>query len=455
MTPVLLKKIPDRAGCAFVCVILAISLLLKLALCWHIHRTCPSTVMRLDSSSYDQSARSIARLGIFSVSPERPDEPQILRTPGYPAFIAAIYLIFGERHASVIIAQILLSIVTAVMMYVMAARLWGRATAASAVLLLALDPVSLSYSELFLTETLFTCLMTLSACVGLHLAVRPRGSWIYALCIGASLSTLVRPIAYWLVFPVLAWLCLFEIAKGRGWKRGLVSCLLLFAPWLALIGGWQLRNFRVTGRAEYCFIANESLLRYRAADIISMRERISFEEAGRRIEELIPDDGRRSLAETLSAHGVAGAAIVKKHPLLFLRSALRGAGKILFVPGEYELLQCLGVAPDKEGCLGDMARLPARRYLMKWAVGIPAVFTAFIASAAYLLLLYAGSLWTVAGIRLRDRGRFFAHLLCLGIVVYLVLLSARPEAGPRFRVPLMPVLCMYAANGLRRVSADS
>ena len=126
-------------------IILGIVLALRLGVFLVIYPADPSRIMSPDSFGYDRLARTLARTGHFAVSPDRPELPEIKRTPGYPAFIASVYLIFGENHLPVIVIQILLSIGTIILTYILARTLWNQAAALIAALLLALDPVSFLY----------------------------------------------------------------------------------------------------------------------------------------------------------------------------------------------------------------------------------------------------------------------------------------------------------------------
>jgi hypothetical protein len=78
--------------------ILGISLLLRVVVFCHVWSKDPFRVMHPDSVSYENTARALLHNGRFAVSPEEPKEPQIMRAPGYPAFIALVYALYGEKR---------------------------------------------------------------------------------------------------------------------------------------------------------------------------------------------------------------------------------------------------------------------------------------------------------------------------------------------------------------------
>jgi hypothetical protein len=50
------------------------------------------------------------------------------------------------------------------------------------------------------------------------------------------------------------------------------------------------------------------------------------------------------------------------------------------------------------------------------------------------------------------RETVFIHLYLTGLILYLVVISAGPEANYRFRLPLVPLLAIYAATGWDKVA---
>ncbi|MGB2985897.1 MAG: glycosyltransferase family 39 protein [Phycisphaerae bacterium] len=155
-------------------------------------------MLRNDSSTYDLPARSLLKTGRLAVEPDAPDSPMIIRTPGYPCFIALVYLVFGESHVAVGLVQIVLSALTIVMVYYISRVLWDSTAAITAATLFSLDVVSLVSSLYLLTETLFTFFLTASVGAGvlLGLARWGRMRWAFLSGLLLALTILVRPIAY-------------------------------------------------------------------------------------------------------------------------------------------------------------------------------------------------------------------------------------------------------------------
>src|ERR1700690_717850 len=58
-----------------------------------------------DAPTYLRPARELIDHGRFD-NGGSPNEPEFLRTPGYPVFIAAVYGIFGKTNTAVLLVQV-------------------------------------------------------------------------------------------------------------------------------------------------------------------------------------------------------------------------------------------------------------------------------------------------------------------------------------------------------------
>ncbi|OGG04308.1 hypothetical protein A2Z33_04120 [Candidatus Gottesmanbacteria bacterium RBG_16_52_11] len=86
--------------------------------------------------------------------------------PGYPLFLAVHQIIFGPAALSAVrISQAVLDLITAVLVYVLARRLFGAKAAMPAFTVAALQPLTPSYTGLILTETLTLTLVTGAASI--------------------------------------------------------------------------------------------------------------------------------------------------------------------------------------------------------------------------------------------------------------------------------------------------
>jgi hypothetical protein len=150
--------------------------------------------------------------------------------------------------------------------------------------------------------------------------------------------------------------------------------------------------------------------------------------------------------------------IIRRYPELFLKSQIFGMVKLLFGPGESALVVYAGSEEKDTGPEVDLLKMSPRVYIERWVLGRPAWFGLFVFSESYLLIVYIGvvmALWLLVDIRkqasrddVKSKTRKGSNLLIWGIILYLLLISAGPEAYSRFRVPVMPFFCLYGGYGL-------
>lgn len=218
-----------------------------------------------DSFVYGDIAKNWLQHGIYGLS--GPDEisPTYIRLPGYPAFLAAVFAIFGmEHYRAVLVLQLLIDVGTCFLIADMARRVISPRAAKAAFLMAALCPFLASYAAAALTETLeifFTALAFDCAVAGLEeIEQRRLLPWMgCGLAVGAAI--LLRPdgglllIALELYLGALFLLAWKNQARAGGprphelshlLRAGLVVGIISLAPLVP----WALRNLHTMHRFQ-------------------------------------------------------------------------------------------------------------------------------------------------------------------------------------------------------------
>jgi len=220
-----------------------------------------------DSRLYANIAENWLRHGVYGVTNSGVIMPTFSRLPGYPAFLAAIFAVFGiENFRAVLLVQVLFDLGTCLLITDLARRLLSQRAAQAAFLLAALCLFLANYAATALTETLeifFTTLaLDLAICALYPGAAREPGRGRALVWLGCGLSIgaaiLLRPDGGILLAAVggyLFWLLLVSLSQGREPPR-LTLRSIVWSGVLVAIGAtaplipWTLRNLRTMHRFE-------------------------------------------------------------------------------------------------------------------------------------------------------------------------------------------------------------
>src|SRR6202142_3339531 len=193
--------------------ILSVLKLLRKDVRFFLAATLPAVALRLvfllpfpgvvdDSRLYADIAMNWLQYGVYGITNSGHVMPTLSRLPGYPAFLAAIFAIFGwGNFFAVLLTQVFIDLGTCFLLADLALRLFNQRAAKAAFMLAAVCPFLANYSAAALTETLeifFTVLALDFAVCGL-VELRPASApqlkiacWIgCGLFIGACI--LLRP----------------------------------------------------------------------------------------------------------------------------------------------------------------------------------------------------------------------------------------------------------------------
>jgi len=212
-----------------------------------------------DSFIYGDIAKNWLTHGIYGVSDGAAVTPTYIRLPGYPAFLAAVFSIFGmEHYRAVLVIQIFADLATCFLIADTARRLFSDRAAKTAFLVAALCPFFANYAAAALTETLeifFTV-------VALNQAVRELSDWQtrrllrWVWCgLSIACAILLRPDGGLLLAAIGGYLAVLTLLSFAGktpassfyyLRAGLLVSVVALAPLIP----WSLRNLHTLHRFE-------------------------------------------------------------------------------------------------------------------------------------------------------------------------------------------------------------
>jgi 4-amino-4-deoxy-L-arabinose transferase-like glycosyltransferase len=387
----------------------------------------PQRLLEPDSTGYLDPARSLIHDLAFVDVPGS-ETPEFIRTPGYPVVLAAALLLTQGSVRSVAALQAMLSALVLIPAFALARRLFDTRVAWAAAILLAVDPLTTWYSTQILTETLTAALITVMALLLVRAIQDDRRQLQVWLMIGlvAAIATHVRPSQYY--FIAVATAATVTMALRRGWTRRqtAVAVFALLTPSVALVGGWQVRNSVQVGSLRFSGIEAVNMYLYRAAGVIALRDGRDWIEVQSELEAAFPprapDEDQGPYFDRMFR---AGAETVVSHP---------SASAIVTARGVWRSAVSFPVRMDALFERWQMPDVP----IVRWLV-------------AYAMIPVWGLIAVGANVA---RRRTRSGSIALGVVItYVLLVSAGPEAYSRFRVPIMPILLVFAAGGVLHLGA--
>jgi 4-amino-4-deoxy-L-arabinose transferase-like glycosyltransferase len=203
-----------------------------------------------DSMIYGDIAKNWLLHGVYGLSHASGPEPTWIRLPGYPAFLAACFVLFGREHYhAVLLAQVVIDVATCFFVADLARRILSERAARCAFLLAAICPFTANYVAAPLAETLsiFCAAVALDFAVAAFMAVEAgRPAWNDWLICGVALSAgiLMRPDGG-LLLAVVGLFLLWRMWKRPAQRVQLFwAGALLLALSLAPLVPWTIRNWR-------------------------------------------------------------------------------------------------------------------------------------------------------------------------------------------------------------------
>src|SRR5438270_5100536 len=146
-----------RSKARFFLLAMLAALALRLFLVWRF----PAVVD--DSRLYANIAENWLQHGIYGVTNSGQIMPTLSRLPGYPAFLAIIFALFGiENFRAVLLVQVLVDLATCFLIADISRRMLSDRAAKAAFLLAGLCPFLANYAAAALTETLEIFFTTLA-----------------------------------------------------------------------------------------------------------------------------------------------------------------------------------------------------------------------------------------------------------------------------------------------------
>lgn len=397
-------------------------------------RTGISVLTSGDTFSYLIPGANLLHIGRFFNA----HGPELDRTPGYPLFLA---LTSQSGFVLSALVQLALSIVIIWLIARIASSLFAahphrHHVARLAAWLMVFEPLSLAYSIKLYPETLFLFFFLLSLHQLTRFLTRRHLLHLALATISLAAATYTKPVTLYLpLFLAIALTIHLRRTPRLRWQ----APLLLLTLSLALLAPWQLRNQHTASFNGFTSVQQKNLYFFQAAGVLSHTEHRPFTDVQRDLG-YFDDSAATQNPDRLNSQTRDATRILLAHPLTAAYLQLKGSTIVALTPGVADLFALLGANPFSEPL-----RLPAQNpasAAYQFALTNPIHALIMALCAAFLLWLY-----TYAFLTLRSPQLARSYKLSLFLIAaYFLLISGGSQAVARYRLPIMPILCILAAG---------
>ncbi len=407
-------------------------------------------VIESDALDYVTLAQSLLH-GSFSLN----GLPNLTRTPGYPLLLMpAVWS--GHVIAFGILENVLLSVFSAWLLARVADELFpGTTVAFWAVLFYCIEPVSFLISTELVTDSLFSALMVLFVWLVVRFLREPSWRTLVTAALVLGAATYTRPISLYL--PL--WLAPFFLWFPRQLpvRQRLVKSTAFVGIVAMVLAPWFVRNAAVAEYRGFSAIGEIGLYYYSAASIQARLDGKSFAQEVNDMGFLNDDryfalhPEQRSWPQGKIFHFMRSEArrIIAANWLPYLAIHARGCAVFLFDTVATRILRQVKLYPDQGGLLGRVVDQGVFRGLLWLIREYPLSGLLFLLLGIQLLFYYFLAL---IGLR-----AFPVPVASFFVVTaaYFVLVSGGPVGNGRYRMPIIPLICLSAGAAVARIRGSS
>jgi 4-amino-4-deoxy-L-arabinose transferase-like glycosyltransferase len=438
-----------RSRLFFLLILVFVVRLLASLIIWQING--PIGFYSPDTASYAGPARSLlhgAFLSAGDFSP--PGTPEIFRTPGYPILLMPA-VASGWFTPIAVLENILFSVISAWLIWNIVSALSPNSNAGFwAMLLYCFEPVGFLHSVKILSEAAFTTFLLLSIWLLLRYLRNPAYITLLLAALTMACAIYIRPVPLYLGVWLAPVLLLLPRQAGR--KQRVIAAILFPVILAVTTVPWVIRNSRVADYWGFSSSSAWNLYFMSAAAIGGQLQHRGFSSVAAEMGNGSPEDylkahpEQRSWSEGEIARFWNREAMqsIKQHWLSYALIHARGCGMVVLNPGASEVLRDLKLYPPMASPLSEALD----RGLFSGAVWLWKNYPATIILLPFMMaLLLCYYILAVKGL---GKLPLDVRVLLISIFVYFVLVSGFPAAVARYRVPVMPLVCICAGIGIAR-----
>ncbi len=427
----------------YISIVIFISFILRISFFIFIIYINPDFIYAPDSNSYIKPAITLKNYGFFGngIPPYRRFET--VRTPGYPLFLAFLYLIREDNKLVIFFQLVLSSIFLPILAFYIGRELNFSDTALKVFIwTLVLDPLLFIYNFNILTEELYALIILFLVFLLIKLIKSQDIKLVLLTSLILGLQAYVRPVGLYLPFFIFIYFTFIALIEKEYTLLYKVA-IPLFIVSLIIINIWIYRNYKLTGIKEFSSIAEKNLLFYRASYVLHFKTEKNTEEIRKLLEkEFVQKTKTANMnsAESLKWARKKALEIFFSCPKETMKATLNGMFHLLVGPGASTYLIAFKLHKPHSGIVYKLNNMRILQFILFLFYRYKYLFLFNLLGGLYLLIIYFFS--------------FFGFLkniknkkvwLVITIIFYYILISSGGEAYSRLRVPFEGLILIFFA----------
>ena len=391
-----------------------------------------------DASGYHQIAVSLLQDGQF---PPNDDYQSMLRTIGYPAFVAAVYGVAGVHPWAVILLQLLLDSLLALLLIRFARLLGIDKYAYWGGLLWAIDPLAIISCNALLSDSLFVLITVWAFFLLTRYLMENRARDLYGHALLLALAAHVRPVGLYL-FPLMAITLLFRFYRRRQMKQWLLFVL----TFMLMIAPWYLRNKGMHRHYFFSISGDYNALILYAAPLYARQIGVSSQDVKDILEtqmaQQYPELHTNDPYLFYKQYWKRGLTLVKANLFMFIKQNIKQGIKFILSIGrkrfENEKKISLSDSFYKDGLIKTIEKI--YNYF-----GLTYILY-LLAAEGLLLIEYALSIVGIFNI-FKKRISLRDPFVLLMIPLFYFFILGIPIGFTRLKLPVMPIIILLVSMG--------
>ena len=405
-----------------------------------------------DSGEYALLAENLYYFGTFSLTAPA-FTPEMFRTPGYPAFVAATYRV-DHSFGITVVLQIILVLATIFFIVEFAALFVPRAWALAVGLIYAFDPTTLVYGVSLFSDTLFVFLLF----AALYALFVLRPSWRVALFAGLALglASLTRPLGEYLaLIAVVGYTS--RIYRTIGWRQALTLASLVVVMYGACVVPWYVRNHAYSGVYSLSSAGAYTVLFFDVYPFLTERLHEDPATVDTHFKEVLDVSHMEVLKSTsyVPRMNALIKASIGEHLVPYALYHAIGSANLFIASGIRDALNNL---PRAHGWLQAHSLIASDDVNIKvmfrqgaFAAGIYSIEHEPLYTAERVVRLCILVLAGIGVTMLLLRRRHLSLVLLVVVMMAYIALATGPVSYPRYRMPLEPLELIVAAVGILQI----